>query len=132
MLSSANSGPNTNGCQFFITCNKTPWLDDKHVVFGRVLGDGLLILRELFGLSNSALVTGVIANNATRITSSSVTEYMSTIKDSDGDNVVDANDAYPFDPSRSKFVFWGSGIWESTEWNTKSADIIWNETTWSN
>ena len=96
------------------------------------LTDGLLILRELFGLSNSALVTGVTANNATRITSSSVIEYMSTIKDSDGDNVVDANDIYPFDPSRSKFVFWGSGIWESTQWNPKSADIIWNETTWSN
>nr|XP_033777710.1 peptidyl-prolyl cis-trans isomerase H isoform X1 [Geotrypetes seraphini] len=46
LFSMANSGPGTNGCQFFITCSKCDWLDGKHVVFGKII-DGLLVMRKV-------------------------------------------------------------------------------------
>lgn len=45
-LSMANAGPNSNGSQFFLTFVKCTWLDNKHVVFGRVV-EGLKVLDSL-------------------------------------------------------------------------------------
>jgi peptidyl-prolyl isomerase H (cyclophilin H) len=51
LLSMANSGPNTNGCQFFITTDKSEWLNNKHVVFGRVIDAySMLVVKKIDAL----------------------------------------------------------------------------------
>ncbi|CDJ50483.1 18 kDa cyclophilin, putative [Eimeria brunetti] len=54
ILSMANAGPNTNSSQFFVTTVATPWLDNRHVVFGSITDDSMEVLKRIEATGSSS------------------------------------------------------------------------------
>ncbi|MDA0796761.1 MAG: VCBS repeat-containing protein [Proteobacteria bacterium] len=78
------------------------------------LTDGLLILRNLFGLEGGTLISDVIGDQSTRSSAGAITDYINSIKDSDNDGYLDSSDAFPFD-NTEWFDVDGDGVGDNVD-----------------
>eukprot|EP00271_Cylindrocystis_brebissonii_P022424 TRINITY_DN862_c0_g1_i1.p1 TRINITY_DN862_c0_g1~~TRINITY_DN862_c0_g1_i1.p1 ORF type:complete len:336 (-),score=34.16 TRINITY_DN862_c0_g1_i1:348-1232(-) len=79
VLSMANSGPNTNGSQFFLCVTSTPWLDGRHVVFGQVVeGYGVVKAMESLGSRSGQTAQDVMVANSGVLTPAAPTASISS------------------------------------------------------
>jgi len=64
-LSSANSGPDSNGAQYFVTVEPTPWLDNVHTVFGKLYGGSNVVraINQVVTGANNKPLTDVVVNS---------------------------------------------------------------------
>ncbi|KAM1223097.1 hypothetical protein ACFX15_010216 [Malus domestica] len=85
ILSMANSGPNTKGSQFFICTVSTPWLDGKHVVFGKVV-DGYSVVEKMEKVSSERGTTSepVVIEDCVAIEDHNKNQRLSAEPEGDG------------------------------------------------
>ena len=90
----------------------------------KALTDGLLIVRSLLGFTDNALTDGAISSGAPRFDATDIRNFLSTITDSDNDDVLDNEDAYPLDASRDKSDLWGEALWGEFKWFDADSNAI--------